>query len=88
MKLIVEGMTCGHCIRTITSAIQQLDASARVDVNLDNEEVNIASSVDVASAVKAIQDEGYIVVAILDGGSSSSGDEMDQARNCCGTCHA
>ena len=87
MKLIVEGMTCGHCVRTITTAIQKLDASALVDIDLITEEVRIDSPVDVNSAVKAIQDEGYIVASILED-DAPSGTVSVNGGSCCGTCHA
>lgn len=87
MKLIVEGMTCGHCVRTITTAIQRLDPSALVDIDLITEEVRIDNHLDVNSAVKAIQDEGYIVVSIL-GDDELSGAVPVDGGSCCGTCHA
>jgi copper chaperone len=88
MKLIVEGMTCGRCIRKVTDAVQKLDASALVHIDLENQEVSIVGNVDVASAIKAIQDEGYMVVVILEAGSSSASNEEEKALDCCGTCHS
>lgn len=79
MKLIVEGMTCGHCVRTITGAIQQLDASAQVEIDLAAKEVRITGRIEAASAVKAIQNEGY-VVSMLEGAAG-------EQTACCGTCH-
>lgn len=35
MKFDVEGMTCGHCVRAVTRAVQALDPAARVEVDLD-----------------------------------------------------
>ena len=87
MKLIVEGMTCGHCVRTITAAIQQLDPSAQVEVDLAAEEVRIAGRIEAASAVKAIQNEGYVVVSILESGPNGTTSEQTASKNCCGTCH-
>ena len=36
MNLVVEGMTCGHCVRTVTQAIQAVDPHALVDVDLSS----------------------------------------------------
>lgn len=30
----VSGMSCGHCVRAITQAIQALEQTARVEVDL------------------------------------------------------
>ncbi|MBF6024852.1 heavy-metal-associated domain-containing protein [Lysobacter niastensis] len=87
MKLIVEGMTCGRCVRAITTAIQRLDPSALVHVDLTTEEVCIDSPLDVNSAVKAIHDEGYSVVSILGDDAPSDTAPANQG-SCCGTCHA
>lgn len=61
MKLLVEGMTCEHCVRTITSAIQELDPTAQVHVDLEAAEVRIpVSRLTPEAAVKAVQEEGYV----------------------------
>ena len=70
MRLVVDGMTCAHCVRAITGAIKRLDASALVHVDLDNGEVAITGNVEVAAAVQAIGGEGYPVVAILEDGAT------------------
>lgn len=89
MKLVVEGMTCGHCVRTITTAIQKLDNSALVDIDLSTGEVGIRSnSIGTTAATQAIQDEGYAVVAILYGETNVTSSEQPAAKSCCGTCHA
>ncbi len=78
MKLFVEGMTCGHCVGTITAALRRLDADARIDVDLANAEVHVESDhVSAEAAIDAIQREGYIAAAKA----------PDSARRCCGTCH-
>jgi copper chaperone len=88
MKLIVEEMTCGRCIRRITDAVQKLDASALVHIDLESQEVRIVGNVEVASAIKAIQDQGYMVVAILEAGSGSASNEVEKTLDCCGTCQS
>lgn len=84
MKLVVDGMTCGHCVRTITGAIRQLDPAAVVEVDLESGEVSIAGAVELSAAVQAIGDEGYPVVAILDAGSSAVA--KAEPRSCCRSC--
>lgn len=89
MKLVVEGMSCGHCVRTITTAMQELDPSAIVDIDLSTGKVCIGSnSIAVATATQAIQRAGYAVVAVLDEEPNGTMGEQAAARSCCGTCHA
>ena len=41
-KLIkVEGMTCQHCVQTITKALKKISGLNSIDVILDNKEVNV-----------------------------------------------
>ena len=85
MKLVVDGMTCGRCVRTITGAIGNIAPGAAVAIDLETGEVSISGDIDLAAAVKAIGDEGYPVVAILAAGSSSTV-EGGNRPSCCGTC--
>lgn len=89
MKMMVEGMTCGHCIRTITKAIQVLDASARVTVNLAEKTVVIDGDINPAFAEAVIEAEGYAVTAVE---ATESADPHGSATReppvCCGSCHA
>ncbi|MOA58805.1 Copper chaperone CopZ [compost metagenome] len=55
----VQGMSCGHCVRAITQAVQALDQAAEVQVDLAAGEVRVASRLDEAQVLTAIRDEGY-----------------------------
>ncbi|MGY4492225.1 heavy-metal-associated domain-containing protein [Pseudomonas sp. TE3610] len=57
----VQGMTCGHCVRAVTQAVQALDAAAVVEVDLANSKVRVQSQQSPAAIVDAIQEEGYKV---------------------------
>ena len=39
--IIVEGMTCQHCIQTITKALKSITGLNSIDVILDKKEVNV-----------------------------------------------
>jgi copper chaperone len=58
----VQGMTCGHCVKAVTQAVQLLDNTAVVSVELDSGKVVINSDVPRERLVEAIRDEGYAVV--------------------------
>ena len=55
----VQGMSCGHCVRAITEAVQVLDAAARVEVDLAAGEVRIDSALEAAQLLAAIREEGF-----------------------------
>ena len=58
----VQGMTCGHCVKAVTQAVQLLDKAAAVSVELDSGKVVINSTVPRERLVEAIREEGYTVV--------------------------
>lgn len=86
MNLIVEGMTCDHCARTVTQAIHALDSSAEVDVDLEDGSVRIIGSILAEDAVNSITQGGYTVVAVLDPEAEAS-PVAASAKPCCGSCH-
>ncbi|MDB5363022.1 MAG: hypothetical protein JWO51_4319 [Rhodospirillales bacterium] len=57
----VTGMTCGHCVRAVTTAIASRDATAAVRIDLETGRVEVDSAVPRADLVAAIADEGYQV---------------------------
>ena len=59
----VQGMRCGHCVKAVTQAVQQLDAQARVQVDLDAQKVTVESRQPREALAQAIADEGYAVAA-------------------------
>ena len=61
MLLHVEKMSCNHCVRAVTSAVQALDPQAKVEVSLADGSVRIEGRVDTEAAASAIREEGYTV---------------------------
>ena len=57
----VQGMTCGHCERAVTSAIQQLDPQAQVRIDRAQNRVDVDSSQPREALATAIAEEGYQV---------------------------
>ena len=41
MKFIIETMSCGGCVSSITAAIKTVDASAVVTADLDTHEIEV-----------------------------------------------
>ncbi len=59
MTFNVPGMTCGHCVATVTKAIKTLDPSAEVKVDLARKTVNVVSSAPAPAVAKALEEAGY-----------------------------
>ena len=58
----VEGMTCGHCVRAVTKAIQEVDANAMVKVELATQTITVDSHGTAADKIAdAITASGYTV---------------------------
>ncbi|MBM7062857.1 heavy-metal-associated domain-containing protein [Pseudomonas sp. UL073] len=56
----VQGMSCGHCVRAITRALQARDAQAVVEVDLGAGEVRVAGALSEEEVLAAIRAEGYL----------------------------
>ena len=57
----VQGMSCGHCVRAITQAVQSSDPAADVQVDLTRGEVQVESTLSAEAIVSLISTEGYAV---------------------------
>ena len=62
--LKVKGMSCQHCVMSITKALNQLEGLENLQVDLAKGEVRFDSSQEVLSSriVKAIEDAGFDVI--------------------------
>ncbi|GCB04742.1 heavy-metal-associated domain-containing protein [Ralstonia sp. SET104] len=60
----VTGMSCGHCVSAVTRAVQQVDAGANVQVDLDKQTVAVTSSASADAVKAAIEQAGYPVKAV------------------------
>jgi copper ion binding protein len=57
----VRGMSCGHCVAAITSAVSALPGVTGVDVDLAGGAVHVSGTTDDAAVAAAIEDAGYDV---------------------------
>jgi Cu+-exporting ATPase len=63
LELTVEGMSCGHCVGRVTKTVQEVDAAAKVEIDLATKKVRIDSSADAGRIAAAIGAAGYPVTA-------------------------
>lgn len=57
----VQGMTCGHCEKSVTQALQRTDPQASVRIDRTQNRVEVESQAERAALQAAIQEEGYKV---------------------------
>ena len=62
IQLTVTGMTCGHCEKAVTRALQQVDPAAKITVDRTHNLVTISSDKEKQVLAQAIAEEGYTVV--------------------------
>jgi copper chaperone len=61
LEIHVDGMSCGHCVQTVTKALRAADAHAKVQVDLAQGLVSAETVLDRPGAVHAIEAAGYKV---------------------------
>ena len=59
----VTGMTCGHCEKAVTRALQQVDPQAQVLIDRAQNRVQVDSTHSREALSQAIAEEGYAVLA-------------------------
>lgn len=76
-KLLIEGMSCGHCVMHVKNALMELEGVANVEVNLDDKSalVELSSAVEDSTLKEAVEDAGYDVVKV---------DKAGNGGCCCG----
>ncbi|WP_088140730.1 heavy-metal-associated domain-containing protein [Achromobacter xylosoxidans] len=60
----VADMTCGHCAKTITAAVNQAAPGASVTIDLPTHRVTVTGADDADKIEDAIRDAGYAPVAV------------------------
>lgn len=61
----VTGMTCGHCEKAVTRALQQVDPQAQVAIDRAQNRVEVQSAQAREALAAAITEEGYAVAPSL-----------------------
>ena len=62
---LVEGMTCGHCVGSVTDQLNQVPGVTGVEVDLSSGQVTVESdgTVDDTAVTAAVEEAGYEVAA-------------------------
>lgn len=57
----IDGMSCGHCVKALENAFDELDGVTSHEVKVGHATVQADSSVTAEALKAAIEDEGYSV---------------------------
>lgn len=60
-EIQVQGMSCQHCVKGVTQAIQEMDPKAEVLVDLAKGRVQARTMLSLDAVSRAIEAEGYQV---------------------------
>lgn len=63
-KLLIEGMSCGHCVKHVKEALSELEGVSSVDVDLASKSAVLEGEVSEEKIKFAVEDAGYEVVSI------------------------
>ncbi|MDB5881767.1 MAG: putative Heavy metal transport/detoxification protein [Ramlibacter sp.] len=55
----VPAISCAHCVRAVTEAVQEVDPQAKVDVDVQTKHVKVQSGAEPAKLVAALTEAGY-----------------------------
>lgn len=62
-ELQVEGMSCQHCVGAVTRSVQEVDAAAKVEIDLEKQKVRVVSDAPLKEIEAAVNDAGYSVLS-------------------------
>jgi copper chaperone len=58
----VTGMTCEHCVRSVTEEVSEVPGVTAVDVDLDSGRLTVTGAADDSAVRAAVVEAGYQVV--------------------------
>lgn len=63
IRLKVDGMSCEHCVRAVSQALEQVPGVEQVvEVNLERGEAVVDGEPQVSALIAAVAEEGYHAV--------------------------
>ena len=59
--ILIDGMTCEHCVKRVTNALQEIEGVETVEVDLEAGSAKVTLSAEVEDSVleEAIEEAGY-----------------------------
>ena len=59
LNLKITGMTCGHCVRSVTGALKGVKGVKTAEVDLKSGSAKVEGTPDPAALIAAVAEEGY-----------------------------
>lgn len=63
-RVVIEGMSCAHCVKHVKDALLEVNGVSSVEVDLGSKTATIEGEVSDVEIKEAIEDVGYDVVSI------------------------
>lgn len=63
-KILIEGMSCAHCVKHVKEALSELNGTKSVEVDLASKSAVFDGSAEDSEIKAAVEDTGYDVVGI------------------------
>jgi len=65
-KIVIEGMSCMHCVARVEKSLKALEGATNVTVNLEEKTAIVESDSDIEDSKlkETVEDAGYDVVSI------------------------
>lgn len=62
VKLNVDGMTCGGCVKSVTHILENVEGVEKAEVSLENKSAEVSfdpAKTNSAALIEAVEDGGY-----------------------------
>jgi len=59
MEFIIEGMTCDHCVKAVTKALEDVEGVESAEVSLAAGNAVVSGDAKPEDLIAAVQEEGY-----------------------------
>lgn len=63
-KILIEGMSCGHCVSHVEEALEKINGVSNIKVSLEEKYAIVYTDVNNEVLKEAIEEEGYDVIEI------------------------
>lgn len=64
MRIVIDGMSCGHCVGHVKEALESIEGIGSVEVNLSEKTAYVQGNVTEEKVKEVIEDAGYDVISI------------------------
>lgn len=63
-KILIEGMSCNHCVGHVKNALEALDNTSVLEVSLNEKYALVDTDIEDDKIIEVVEEEGYDVIGI------------------------